>query len=66
MTQVLIDALPDDARMNACCHFGQTCGLCDCGRSDQTAEQRREWDAHQLDRARAVLALIPPRRNHPH
>lgn len=44
------------------CRFGKTCGLCDCGRSDQTAEQRREWDAHQLDRARAVLALIPPQR----
>ena len=45
-----------------CCGFGTTCGLCDCGRSDQTAEQRREWDEHQLDRARAVLALIPPQR----
>ncbi len=45
-----------------CCGFGTTCGLCDCGRSDQTAEQRREWDEHQLDRARAVLALFPPQR----
>lgn len=45
-----------------CCGFGTTCGLCDCGRSDQTAEQRREWDEHQLDRARAVLALIPAQR----
>ncbi len=44
-----------------CCGFGTTCGLCDCGRSDQTAEQRREWDERQLDRARAVLALIPQR-----
>ena len=47
---------------SGCCQFGRTCGLCDCGRSDQTAEQRREWDEHQLDRARAVLALIPPQR----
>ena len=45
-----------------CCGFGTTCGLCDCGRSDQTAERQREWDEHQLDRARAVLALIPPQR----
>ncbi len=45
-----------------CCGFGTTCGLCDCGRSDQTPERQRDWDAHQLDRARAVLALIPPQR----
>ena len=44
------------------CHYGKTCGLCDCGRSDITAEQLAERDAHELDRARAVLALIPPQR----
>ena len=47
---------------SGCCQFGKTCGLCDCGRSDITAEQLAERDAHELDRARAVLALIPPQR----
>lgn len=44
------------------CHFGKTCGLCDCGRAEQTPERQQEWDAHQLDRARAVLALFPEQR----
>lgn len=44
------------------CHFGQTCGLCDCGKADETPEQTQTRDAMELDRARAVLALIPPQR----
>lgn len=39
-----------------CCQFGRTCGLCDCGRSDITAEQLA--NAHDLGRARAVLELF--------
>ena len=45
-----------------CCGFGTTCGLCDCGRSDQTPERQRGWDELQLDRARAVLALFSEQR----
>ena len=44
------------------CHFGQTCGTCDCGRSSLTVEGLAEQDAMELGRARAVLALIPPQR----
>ena len=44
------------------CHFGQTCGLCDCGKADETPEQTQTRDAMEMDRARAVLALIPPQR----
>lgn len=44
------------------CHFGQTCGLCDCGRADETPEQTQTRDAMELDRARAALALFPERR----
>ena len=40
------------------CALGRTCGLCDCGRADLTPERQAEWDAHELDRARAVLALF--------
>lgn len=43
------------------CHYGQTCGLCDCGKADETPEQTQTRDAMELDRARAVLALIPQR-----
>jgi len=43
------------------CH-GRTCGLCDCGRSDETPEQTRTRNAMDLDRARAVLATFPPQR----
>lgn len=44
------------------CRFGKTCGLCDCGKADETPEQAQTRDAMELDRARAVLALIPPQR----
>ena len=44
------------------CHYGKTCGLCDCGRADETPEQTQTRDAMEMDRARAVLALIPPQR----
>lgn len=47
---------------SGCCQFGRTCGLCDCGRSDETPEQTQTRDAMELDRARAVLALFPPQR----
>lgn len=45
-----------------CCRFGETCGLCDCAREGATPEQLETRDAMELDRARAVLALIPPQR----
>lgn len=41
------------------CHYGQTCGLCDCGKADETPEQTQTRDAMELDRARAVLAAVP-------
>ncbi len=44
------------------CHYGQTCGLCDCGKADETPEQTQTRDAMELDRARAVLALFPEQR----
>ena len=44
------------------CHFGQTCGLCDCGKADETPEQTQTRDAMEMDRARAVLALFPEQR----
>jgi len=40
------------------CHYGRTCGTCDCGRADIGAEQREQRDAMERDRARAVLALF--------
>lgn len=40
------------------CHYGRTCGMCDCGRADIGAEQREQRDAMERDRARAVLALF--------
>ena len=45
-----------------CCGFGTTCGLCDCGKADETPEQTQTRDAMELDRARAVLALFPEQR----
>ena len=41
------------------CHYGKTCGLCDCGKADEQTQTR---DAMELDRARAVLALFPEQR----
>ena len=40
----------------------ETGGLCDCGKADETPEQTQTRDAMEMDRARAVLALIPPQR----
>ena len=57
--EVVADALIQ-YETSGMCHFGQTCGLCDCGRADETPEQTQTRDAMELDRARAVLALIPP------
>ena len=46
-----------------CCGFGTTCGLCDCGKADETPEQTQTRDAMELDRARAVLAAVPEAQN---
>ena len=40
------------------CHYGRTCGTCDCGRISLTVEGVAEQDAMELGRARAVLALF--------
>lgn len=40
------------------CHYGRTCGTCDCGRSSLNAKGLAEQDAMELGRARAVLALF--------
>ena len=61
----LVEAVADALiryETSGCCRFGQTCGLCDCAREGATPEQLETRDAMDLDRARAVLALIPPRR----
>jgi len=40
------------------CHYGRTCGTCDCHLWAMTPEQQRESWAMERDRARAVLALF--------